>query len=583
MRKTKIVCTLGPATDDINVLKEMMLAGMDVARLNFSHGTHPEHKERIEKIKKLREELNLPVAIMLDTKGPAIRTCSLKDSCVNLNTGDAFILTAEDVLGDNTKVSVTLKELKDMVSRGDTIYLDDGCIQLVVENIKGQDIICKVVCGGVLANQKSVNVPGVKLDLPYLSQADIDDILFGIENDVDFIAASFTRRASDIIEIKRILEQHNGDNIQIIAKIENGEGVDSIDEIIKVSDGIMVARGDMGVEIPLEELPRIQKDIIKKVYMQGKKAITATQMLESMINNPRPTRAEITDVANAVYDGTSALMLSGETAVGKYPVLTVKTMCKIAERTENDINYKKRFYEYRLDTSNVANAISHATVTTALDLDAAAIVTVTKTGSTARMISKFRPSCPIIGCTTDEKVRRQLNMSWGVIPILIEEKSNTDELFDYAVEKALETGVVKSGDLVVLTSGVPLGVPGTTNILKVHIVGHVLVSGAGVNKKSVVGKLCVCKTEQEALRKFEKGDILVIPETSNNIMSILKNASGIITEQGGFASHAAVVGLSLDIPVVCGAQYATDILKNGTIVTLDGSRGMVFSGIMNKL
>lgn len=583
MRKTKIVCTLGPATDDINVLKEMMLAGMDVVRLNFSHGTHGEHKERIEKVKRLREELNMPVAIMLDNKGPAIRTCSLKDPCVNLNAGDTFILTAEDIVGDENRVSVTVKDLKDKVSRGDIVYLDDGCIQLVVDDIKGQDIICKIVCGGVLSNQKSVNVPGVKLNLPYLSQVDIEDILFGIENDVDFIAASFTRRASDIIEIKRILEQHGGSKIQIIAKIENGEGVENIDEIIKVSDGIMVARGDMGVEIPLEELPKIQKDIIKKVYMSGKKAITATQMLESMINNPRPTRAEITDVANAVYDGTSALMLSGETAVGKYPVLTLKTMCKIAERTENDINYKKRFHEYNLECPNVANAISHATVTTALDLDAAAIITVTKTGNTARMISKFRPACPIIGCTTDEGVRRQLNLSWGVIPILIEEKSNTDELFDYAVEKALETGVVKSGDLVVITSGVPLGVPGTTNILKVHLVGHILVSGTGVNKKSVVGRLCVCKNEQEALRKFEKGDILVIPETSNNIMSVLKNASGIITEKGGFASHAAVVGLSLDIPVICGAEYATDILKSGTIVTLDGSRGLIFSGIMNKL
>lgn len=583
MRKTKIVCTLGPATDDIDVLREMMLAGMDVVRLNFSHGTHAEHKERVEKIKKLRKELNLPVAIMLDNKGPGIRTGMLKEESVTLTAGDTFILTGEDIVGDEKRVSVTLKNLHDKVSRGDTIYLDDGCIQLTVEDIRGKDIVCRIICGGILSNKKSVNVPGVMLDLPYLNQKDIDDILFGIENDVDFIAASFARRAADVIEIKRILEQHNGSKIQIIAKIENSEGVDNIDEIIKVSDGIMVARGDMGVEIPLEELPRIQKEIIKKVYMSGKKAITATQMLESMINNPRPTRAEITDVANAVYDGTSALMLSGETAVGKYPVLTVKTMCKIAERTENDINYKNRFYEYHLECPNVANAISHATVTTALDLDASAVITVTKTGNTARMISKFRPECPIIGCTTDERVQRQLNMSWGVVPLLIEEKSNTDELFDYTVEKAVEAGIVKSGDLVAITSGVPLGVPGTTNILKVHLVGHVLVSGIGINKKSVVGNLCVCKNELEALDNFEKGDILVIPETSNNIMSILKNASGIITESGGYTSHAAVVGLSLDIPVICGASYATDILKSGTIVTLDGSRGLVYSGIMNKL
>lgn len=583
MRKTKIVCTLGPSTDDIEVLKEMMLSGMDVARLNFSHGTHEQHKKRIDNIKKLRSELNLPVAIMLDNKGPGIRIGAFKGGRVELYKGDLFILTAEDIIGNKERVSITYKDLKDKVAPGNDIFIDDGIIQLKVVEIAGDDIVCKVISPGVVTDKKSINVPGIKLDMPYLNQTDIDDIVFGIENDVDFIAASFVRSAADIIEIKRVLEQYGGRDIQIIAKIENSQGVENIDEILKISDGIMVARGDMGIEIPFEELPRIQKMLIKKAYMSGKKAITATQMLDSMEKNPRPTRAETTDVANAVYDGTSAIMLSGETAAGKYPVLALKTMCKIALRAEEDIDYEKRFRAYEVETKNVANAISHATVTTAHDLNAAAIVTVTKTGTTARMISKYRPNCPIVGCTTSEKVRRQLNMSWGVLPVLIEEKDNTDELFDYAVEKALETGIIKIGDLVAITSGVPLGVPGTTNTLKVHLVGHILVSGKGINKKTAVGKLCVCKNEQQARENFEEGDILVLPETSNDIIDLLKKAGGIITETDGYSSHAAVVGLSLDIPVVCGAKYATDILKSGTTVTIDGARGLVYCGAMDKI
>lgn len=584
MRRTKIVCTVGPATDDENVLREMMLEGLNVARLNFSHGTHEQHKKRIDTIVKLREELKLPVAILLDTKGPEIRIGKFEEGGVVLIAGETFTLTTDDVVGNKSKVKVTCDSLHCSISRGNDIYIDDGNIHLKAENIDKNDIICKVIDGGILSDTKSVNVPGVKTGLSYITQKDIDDLKFGIENGVDFIAASFTRSAADIIELKKVLEENNGSNIQIIAKIENSEGVENIDEILKVCDGIMVARGDMGVEIPFEELPRIQKVLIKKAYMSGKKVITATQMLESMIKNPRPTRAETTDVANAIYDGTSAIMLSGETAVGRFPVLTLKTMCKIAEKTENDINYQKRFKEYELtDASNVADAISHATVTTAHDLGAAAIITVTKRGTTATMISKYRPFCPIISCTTDKKVQRQLFMSWGVVPILIEEKSNTDELFEYAVEKATETGLVKSGDIVAITSGVPLGVPGTTNILKVHIVGHILVTGLGVNKKSVVGKLCVCESEKEAEDKFENGDILVIPETSNNIMPLLRNAAAIITENGGLSSHAAVVGLSLDIPVICSAAFATKILKSGTVVTIDGTRGLVYSGVMNKL
>lgn len=583
MKKTKIVCTLGPATDDINILRELMLEGMNVARLNFSHSNYKEQKKRIDNVKKLREELNLPVAVLLDTKGPEIRIGEFEKGFAVLKEGDLFTLTCDEIKGSEKQVSISCSLLKDKVARGTDIYINDGNIHLKVENTEGGNIICKVLNGGKLTDKKSVNVPGVKLGMKFVSQKDIDDIKFGIENGIDYIAASFTRTAADIIDIKRVLEEYNGTGIQIIAKIENSEGIENIDEILKVSDGLMVARGDMGVEVAFEEIPRIQKILIKKAYMSGKKAITATQMLESMINNPRPTRAETTDVANAIYDGTSAIMLSGETAVGKYPVLTLQTMVKIALCTEADINYKKRFKEYEIEKTKVSDAISHATVTTAHDLEASAIITVTKTGTTARMISKYRPSCPIIGCTTDERVQRQLNLSWGVLPILIEEKSNTDDLFDYAVEKAVETGIIKSGDLVAITSGVPLGIPGTTNTLKVHLVGNVLVTGTGITKKTVIGKLCVCGNEAQAQKDFEDGDILVIPETSNNIMGLLKKAGGIITESGGFSSHAAVVGLTLDIPVICGAPYASKILKTGTTVTMDATRGLVYSGKMNKI
>ncbi len=584
MRKTKIVCTLGPATDNENILKELMLEGMNVARLNFSHGSYEDHKKRIDTFYKVRNELGFPVALLLDTKGPEIRISIFENGFVELADGDTFTLTSDKIVGNKESVMIYCDVLKTKVVQGNDIFIDDGSIHLRVLNVINNDIVCKVIDGGKLSNNKSVNIPGVKIGLSFISQKDIDDIKFGIENDIDFIAASFTRCAEDIINIKKILEENGGNNIQIIAKIENSEGVENIDEILKVSDGLMVARGDMGIEIPLEELPRIQKVLIKKAYMQGKKAITATQMLDSMINNPRPTRAETTDVANAIYDGTSALMLSGETAIGKYPVLALQTMCKITEKTEADINYNKRFKDYELgEYPMIADAISHATVTTAHDLGAAAIITVTQTGTTARMISKFRPNCPIISCTSNKRVQRQLFMSWGVVPILIELKSNTDDLFDYAVEKALETKLIKFGDIVSITSGVPLGVPGTTNILKVHVVGDILVSGLGINKKSVYGKLCVCENEKEVLNKFEDGDILVIPETSNNIMKILKKASGIITEKEGYSSHAAIVGLSLDIPVICGVPYATKILKSGTIITMDATRGIVYCGVMTKL
>ncbi len=579
MRKTKIICTLGPATDKSEeIIRELMLSGMDVARFNFSHQTHEEHKQRFDTVVRLREELNLPIATLLDTKGPEVRLKTFQNGKIQLHAGDKFTLTAREVEGDETIVSVSFKDLPKDVEKGNKILIDDGLIELRVDEVDGEDIHCTVINGGPVSNTKGVNVPGVSLSMPYISEKDEQDIIFGIETGFDFIAASFTRSADDIMQIKNILNHHNCHDIRIIAKIENAEGVMNIDDILRVADGIMVARGDMGVEIPYEQIPSLQKMLIKKGYNAGKQVITATQMLDSMMKNPRPTRAETTDVANAIYDGTSAIMLSGETAAGAYPVESLQAMVRIATRTEEDIDYQKRFNMRGVNEApNVTNAISHATVTTAHDMGAAAIITVTKTGQTARMISKFRPLCPIIGCSDDPKVRRQLNLSWGVIPVAVEEKTNTDELFAHSVECAIRDKLLENGDLVVITAGIPLGISGTTNMLKVHIVGDILVAGTGVTSGVVCGNLCVCDSEEEVARNFRNGDILVVPSTSNGILRQLKHAKGIITEIDGLQSHAAVVGLALDVPVIVGARNCTRLLKSGWTVMLDANRGIVCS------
>jgi pyruvate kinase len=580
MRKTKIVCTLGPATRDEEIIRKIILSGMNVARLNFSHGTETEQKEYADKVKKLRKELDLPVALLLDTKGPEIRLKEFSQPSVTLKAGDTFTLTNRDVVGDETIAAVTFDLLPTEVRPGATILIDDGLIELEVNTCSETDIRCTVVNGGTISAHKGINVPGIHLSLPFISEKDKADIAFAVREDFDFIAASFTRSAQDIIDLRSELEKHNCHKIRIIAKIENSSGVANIDEIIRVSDGIMVARGDLGVEIPLEEIPIIQKKLIKKASSAGLQVITATQMLDSMIKNPRPTRAETTDVANAIYDGTSAIMLSGETAAGLYPIQAVKTMAKIAERTERDINYIELFRTRNIhERPNVTSAISHATCTTAHDLGAVAIITVTQSGRTARMISRYRPNCPIISGTADSTVLRQMNLSWGVIPILIDEKHSTDDLFEHVVDVARKNNLVKDGDLVVITTGVPLGVSGTTNLLKVQLVGDILVSGIGVTKGSACGNLCVCKNEAEALRNYKEGDILVIPETSNELLPIMKSAAAIITERDGKNSHAAVVGLALDKPVIIAAQNATQLLKSGTAVTVDASRGIVFSGV----
>lgn len=473
MRRTKIICTLGPATDREGVLEQMVMDGMDVARFNFSHGNYEEQKKRLDELKDIRRRLDKPIAAILDTKGPEIRICTFKEGGTELTEGQDFMLTADKIEGTNEAVSVTYEELARDVKPGDSILLDDGLVGLIVERIEGRCVHCKVVNGGPVSDHKGVNLPGVCVNMPFISRKDKEDILFGIQEGFDFIAASFTRSAADVKAIRKILDENGGEYINIIAKIENRQGVDNIDSIIQAADGIMIARGDMGVEIPLEDVPVIQKAIIGKVYNAGKQVITATQMLDSMMKNPRPTRAETTDVANAIYQGTSAIMLSGETAAGKYPVEALQTMVRIAVRTESDIDYNKLFsIRSREARPDMTAAISHATCMTAIDLKAKAIITVSKSGRTARMVSKYRPGCMIVGCSPDDITCRRLNLSWGVLPVKIREEYSMEILFLHATEAAEKRGYVKKGEVVVLTAGVPLGKPGKTNLLKATVVGE---------------------------------------------------------------------------------------------------------------
>lgn len=472
MRRTKIICTLGPSTDQEGILEALVKEGMDVARFNFSHGSHEEQRTRLALLEKLREKYDKPIAALLDTKGPEIRIGCFENNSIELRQGQTFTLTTEEIQGNQEKVSITYNQLFQDVKPGDSILIDDGLIGMEVQEIRGEDIVCTVKNGGTISNRKGINVPGVELKMPFVSPKDRDDILFGIKEGFDFIAASFTRTADDVLEIRKILQENGGSHINIIAKIENQQGVDNIDEIIRAADGIMIARGDMGVEIPLEEVPVIQKKLISKVYSVGKQVITATQMLDSMMKHPRPTRAETTDVANAIYQGTSAIMLSGETAAGMYPVESLKTMSRIAERVEKDIDYAQIFRETaRMDHPDMTTAISHAACLTAIELDAKAIITVSKSGKTARMVSRYRSGCLIVGCTTAAHTCRQLNMSWGIKPVLIKEEYSSEILFLHAVEAAERKGYVKEGDIITMTAGVPLGKPGNTNILRACVVG----------------------------------------------------------------------------------------------------------------
>lgn len=575
IRKTKIVCTMGPNLFEKHLIAPLMKAGMNVARFNFSHGTYETHQHYYDEVCRIRDELGLPVATMLDTKGPEIRVRSFKNGRVTLQNGQLFTLTTDEVEGDEERVSITYKELPQDIAVGRSILIDDGLIGMQVERIDGADIVCRVLNGGVVSNNKGVNIPNAHLSMPFISEKDHQDILFAIKNGYDFIAASFTRCADDIMQIRHILQENNCHTINIIAKIENMEGVENIDEILRVVDGVMVARGDLGVEVPLEDVPSLQKKLIQRGIAAGKPVITATQMLDSMIKNPRPTRAEATDVANAIYDGTSAIMLSGESAVGAYPVEAVETMVRIALRAEADMDYIRRFSRDTSASTDVTNAISHATVTSAHDLNASAIITVTKSGSTARILSRYRPACVIVGCTTEKHVWRQLALSWGTVPLMIAEESNTDDLFEHAVDAAVQNGLVHDGELVVLTAGVPLGISGTTNLMKVHVVGHLLSRGLGLHGGKVVAPLCVIRNLEKDAKNFNTGDVIVCHQTTREMFSMLRKSSAIVLEDDNPEGHGAIAGMSLDIPVIIGAKNATNILKSGAVVTVDGEKGTV--------
>ena len=575
MRKTKIICTLGPSTDKEGVLRDLIANGMNVARFNFSHGSHEEHLGRLEKLKALREELGKPVAALLDTKGPEIRLKDFKNGVENLVAGQTFTLTTRDVEGTNEICSITYKDLPMDVEPNGTIMLDDGLIKLQIQTVNDTDIVCTVLNSGKIKNKKGVNVPGVHLSMPYMSQRDKDDIIFGIQQGYDFIAASFVRTAQDVYDIRNLLNQYDS-NIRIIAKIENREGVNNIDSILAAADAVMVARGDLGVEIDFTELPGIQKTIIDRSFSFGKPIVTATQMLDSMIVNPRPTRAEISDVANAIYDGTSAIMLSGETAAGAYPVEALKTMSAIAERTENEEHYRaQRHAEIQI---SVSDATAHAACLTAKDVNAAAIVTVSESGNTARLLSKYRPKQPIIACVMDEQVQRQLSLSWGITSLLMGPAHSTDELIEMSTALAEKNGYLHNGELAVVTAGVPVGVSGTTNMIKIHMVGNCLATGVGVgpeNNDVASGKACVCRTLEEVKAKFRPGMVLVVPSTTNEMLGYVRDAAALVVEEPGLNSHAAIVGNSLLKPTIVGAAGACSHIRDGLDIAVDCAHGSV--------
>lgn len=582
MRKTKIICTIGPASEDAGQLRQMISAGMNVARLNFSHGANDEHKRRMERVREAARELERPVAIMLDTKGPEIRTGLLEEGQVCLQAGQRFVLTSREIKGDENGVQVSYAPLAREVGKGSIILLSDGLISLQVEESRGEDLICTVVNGGVLGEKKGINVPGVRINMPFLSQKDIDDIHFGIDQEVDFIAASFVRSAEDVLEIRRILEEKNA-VIDIIAKIESQGAVDNLEDIIKVADGIMVARGDLGVEIPAEDVPLVQRKIVAQCNAAGKIVIVATQMLDSMINNPRPTRAEVSDVANAIFEGADAIMLSGETAAGKYPLAAVETMARIAKRAEESINYKEILARKGLQGNlSVTDAISHACCTIAGNLGIPSIITPTQTGTTARMIAKYKPAADILAVTSHEKVLRKLTLVWGVYPVLARETSGTDELLDEALNCCLEKEYIKRGDMVVLSAGSPTGISGGTNLIKVHIVGEILAYGMGIGNRPVSGTVRVIIHDDD-LHKIQPGDIIVTNAASPALSAYLDKIKGLIAEVGGLTSDAAIIGLNAGIPVIVGCNGATAIFQDDMLVTVDTSHGRIYNGLTKVL
>ena len=586
MRKTKIVCTIGPASESEEMLEKLMNAGMNVARLNFSHGSHEEHKARIDSIRKVSKKLGKTIGILLDTKGPEIRTHDMKDGLIVLEKGKEVIVSMSQVEGTPEKFSVTYEDLINDVQIGSYILLDDGLVELQVKDIdkdKGE-VKCDILNTGELKNKKGVNLPGVKVNLPGITDKDAADIKFGIKEDIDYIAASFVRRPSDVLDIREILEQENNDNITIFPKIENQEGIDNIEEILEVSDGLMVARGDMGVEIPPESVPIVQKDLIRKCNKLGKPVITATQMLDSMQRNPRATRAEASDVANAIYDGTDAVMLSGETAAGQYPEEAVKTMRNIAISAEAAQDYKKLVSDRtKLVETSLVNAIGVSVAHTALNLNVKAIVAATESGSTAITISKYRPHSDIIAVTPSEHTARQLALVWGAYPVVKKGRKTTDDLLNNAVATAVATEKVGNGDLIIITAGVPTGEKGTTNMMKLHLVGDEIAKGQGVGRGSTTGKTVISKTASDLEGKDLSQSIIVTNSIDESYVPYVEKAAGLITEENGITSPSAIVGLEQGIPTIIGVENATKDLKNDLLVTVDANQGRIFEGYANVL
>ncbi|MHB7935171.1 pyruvate kinase [Staphylococcus haemolyticus] len=586
MRKTKIVCTIGPASESEEMLEKLMKAGMNVARLNFSHGSHEEHKARIDTIRKVADKLGKTIGILLDTKGPEIRTHDMKDGLIMLEKGKEVIVSMSQVEGTPEKFSVTYEDLINDVQVGSYILLDDGLVELQVKDIdktKGE-VKCDILNTGELKNKKGVNLPGEKVNLPGITDKDADDILFGIKEDVDYIAASFVRRPSDVLDIREILERENNHNITIFPKIENQEGIDNIEEILEVSDGLMVARGDMGVEIPPESVPIVQKDLIRKCNKLGKPVITATQMLDSMQRNPRATRAEASDVANAIYDGTDAVMLSGETAAGLYPEEAVKTMRNIAVSAEAAQDYKKLLSDRtKLVETSLVNAIGVSVAHTALNLKVKAIVAATESGSTAVTISKYRPHSDIIAVTPSEHTARQLALVWGAYPVIKKGRKTTDDLLNNAVATAVETGRVTNGDLIIITAGVPTGEKGTTNMMKLHLVGDEIAKGQGVGRGSVVGKTVVANSASDLEGVDLSETVIVTNSVDETLVPYIEQAVGLITEENGITSPSAIIGLEKGIPTIIGVENATKELKDGILVTVDAAQGKIFEGYANVL
>lgn len=580
MKKTKIVCTIGPASESLDTLVKLIEAGMNVARLNFSHGDHAEHLARIENIRKASEKTGKMVGIMLDTKGPEIRTHNMKDGAITLTKGDTVRISMSEVEGTKEKFSVTYTDLINDVTPGSSILLDDGLINLQVTDIEHDngEIVTTAQNTGILKNKKGVNVPGVSVNLPGLTEKDRSDIQFGLDNNIDYIAASFVRRPSDVLEITEILEKQDKMHVQIIPKIENQEGVDNLEEILAIADGLMVARGDLGVEIPTEDVPIVQKRMISLCNNAGKPVITATQMLDSMQANPRPTRAEASDVANAIFDGTDAIMLSGETAAGDYPVESVQTMYNIAMRTESSLVNQDAFALKAYDQNDMTEAIGQAVGHTAKNLNIHTIVAATESGHTARMISKFRPKADILAVTFSEETARGLALQWGVQPTVSEKPTSTDDMFNLATQTTVEKGFAKEGDLIIITAGVPVGERGTTNVMKIQLIGSKLTSGQGVGSESVIGKAIVAESADEAIERAIEGGILVVKSTDKDYLPAIEKSAAIVVEQGGLTSHAAVIGIAMGIPVIVSAENATELIEQDELITVDARRGIIYRG-----